>query len=79
MNTFPGSETNGEHDNLPSKSREYMEDAPGCNVLRQQRVNQRNKMKLTEAISLGELIRPFHLSAFFNLGEQRVAALERQT
>ena len=35
--------------------------------------------ELTEVVTLGEQFRPFHLPTVFNLGEQRVAALERQT
>ena len=80
MNTFPRSETDGEHDDLPSKPQEYCicgrRHGAEC---RQQKVNQRNEIELTEVVSLGKLIRPSIFRPFFNLGEQRVAALERQT
>ena len=46
-------ETDGGQNNLPSKPREYMEDAPGRNVSNKGR-EQWNEIELTEVVFLGE-------------------------
>ena len=54
-----------------------MENVPGWNVGNTGR-GQWNKIELTEMVSLGGLLRPFHLPTFLYLGWQRVAPLAQQ-